>query len=362
VLVKRFCENQQVSDSDNHGAQDWTQIPWPKLYSRFPDFTILLNTLRYHPIPYSLYLHMQKIGIIGSGDIIQKAYLPVISRRPVELHLFARNSGLRKNLARQYGIKYVHSSLESLISSGVRGAFVHTSTSSHYEILTQLLSHGIHVYVDKPVTYEYTSSEQLFGLARMNKARLMVGFNRRYAPAYRRLKELENVNMVIMQKNRKVLPADIRTFVFDDFIHVVDTLLYLFPHPTHSLTVLGRRQNGLLYHVAVQFGFPDGFIAMGIMNRDSGTVEEKLEVFTPDGKWQVSNVTDTVLYQDKNETRMGNNDWESTLYKRGFEQIVDEFLSCMEDDGIPFQYQIPDPLATHKVCEEIVERLENEIL
>ena len=185
----------------------------------------------------------------------------------------------------------------------------------------------------------------------------MVGFNRRYAPAYRGLKELKNVNMVVMQKNRKALPAEVRTFIFDDFIHVIDTLLYLFPQARHSLTVSGRKRNGLLYQVAVQFASPDGLIAIGIMNRDSGTVEERIEVFTPDGKWQVNNVTDTVLYRDKSEKKMGANDWESTLYKRGFDQIVDEFLSCLKDDGLPLQHQIPDPLITHKVCEEIVERL-----
>ena len=194
---------------------------------------------------------MLKIGIIGSGDIAQKAYIPLISRRPVELHFFARNNALVEDLARQYGIKHLHSNLESLINSGIQGAFVHTSTSSHYDIITQLLSHRIHVYVDKPVTYELASSERLFALAKENHLQLMVGFNRRHAPAYRRLKELENVSMVVMQKNRKALPADIRTFIFDDFIHVVDTLLYWFPRSTFTLTVAGKTFDGLLHHVVV---------------------------------------------------------------------------------------------------------------
>jgi virulence factor len=303
---------------------------------------------------------MQKIAIIGSGDIAQKAYLPVISRRLIEIHFFARNTKIASEIGREYGIGNIHTTLDSLINTGIKGAFVHTSTASHYEILTQLLSHRIHVYVDKPVTYEYASSERLFALAKEKNVRLMVGFNRRYAPAYRRLKELENVNMVVMQKNRKALPADTRTFIFDDFIHVIDTLLYLFPHPAPALTVVGKKRDGLLHHVAVQLVSPDGVVAIGIMNRDSGTVEEKLEVFTPDGKWQVNNVTDTVLCRDKDETKMGSNDWESTLYKRGFDQIVDKFLTSLEDDSLPLQHQIPDPLLTHKVCEEIVERLSNQ--
>jgi virulence factor len=299
---------------------------------------------------------MLKIGIIGSGDIAQKAYLPLISRRPVELHFFARNNELVNDLARQYGIKHLHGNLESLIHSGIQGAFVHTSTSSHCDIITQLLSHRIHVYVDKPVTYELVSSERLFGLAKENHLQLMVGFNRRHAPAYRKLKELENVNMVVMQKNRKALPGDIRTFVFDDFIHVVDTLLYLFPHPTFTLKVAGKTSDGLLYHVAIELVSSDGFIAIGIMNRDTGTVEEKIEVFTPDGKWQVNNVTDTVLYRDRSEIKLGVNEWDSTLYRRGFDQIIDEFLFCL-GEGINMPCQIPDPFVTHRICEEIVQRL-----
>jgi virulence factor len=116
------------------------------------------------------------------------------------------------------------------------------------------------------------------------------------------------------------------------------------------------KRDGLLYHSVIQLIFPDGFVAIGIMNRDSGTVEERLEVYTPDGKWQVNDVTDTVIYRDKNETKVGNNDWENTLFKRGFHQIVDEFLSGLKGNSV-LPNQFPDPLVTHRICEEIVECL-----
>jgi virulence factor len=186
----------------------------------------------------------------------------------------------------------------------------------------------------------------------------MIGFNRRYAPAYQKLRELQDANMIIMQKNRKSLPADTRTFIFDDFIHVVDTLLYLFPHKIEKFTVHGRKVNGLLHHVMIQFISADGVTAIGIMNRDSGTVEEKLEVFTSIDKWVVNNVTDTIIHRDKNEMKLGSNDWESTLFKRGFEQIIDEFLSAIRSGSI--RNQDPDPLITHRICEEIVAQLRND--
>ena len=103
-----------------------------------------------------------------------------------------------------------------------------------------------------PSLMTYTSAEKLVALAEKKNLILMVGFNRRYAPAYQKLKELQDPNMIIMQKNRKSLPGDVRTFIFDDFIHVIDTLLFLFPYPIEKLMVTGKKKDNLLYHVVVQ--------------------------------------------------------------------------------------------------------------
>ena len=299
---------------------------------------------------------MLKIGIIGLGDIAQKAYLPVISKKKVEVHLYTRNETSIAHVGELYRFKNLHKSLESLINSGIKGAFVHVPTTSHYSIVEQLLSHNIHVYVDKPLTYDYTSSEKLVALAQKKDLILTVGFNRRYAPAYQKLKELQNPNMIIMQKNRKSLPGDVRTFIFDDFIHVIDTLLFLFPYPIEKLIVTGKKKDNILFHVVVQFVSADGATAIGIMNRDSGTLEEKLEVFTSGEKGVVYNVSDVVIQQDKNETKLGVNDWDTTLYKRGFEQIVEDFLQSL-DSGIAPKISKPHALLSHKICEEVVQKL-----
>ncbi len=298
---------------------------------------------------------MLKIGIIGLGDIAQKAYLPVIGEKKVEAHLFTRNEETLKRLGEQYRIENRHNSLESLMNSGITGAFVHAPTAAHENLVEQLLLRNIHVYVDKPITYDYSSSEKLVVLAEKKKLLLTVGFNRRYAPAYQKLKELQNPNMIIMQKNRKALPGDVRTFIFDDFIHVIDTLLYLFPYPIEKLVVTGKKKEARLYQVVVQFTSPDGDTAIGIMNRDSGTVEERLEVFTSGEKRVVYNFSDVVVYQDKNETRLRSNDWETTLHRRGFEQIVETFLQALALNSPSLEYR--GALLTHKICEQVVEKL-----
>jgi len=297
-----------------------------------------------------------KIGIIGLGDIAHKAYLPVISKRKVEVHLYTRNEATLSHVSELYRFKNIHQSLESLINSGIKGAFVHAPTTSHYAIVEKLLSHNIHVYVDKPLTYDYASSEKLVALAERKNLILTVGFNRRYAPAYQKLKELQDPNMIIMQKNRKSLPGDVRTFIFDDFIHVIDTLLFLFPYPIEKLIVTGKKKDNMLYHVVVQFVAADGATAIGIMNRDSGTVEEKLEVFTSGEKRVVYNISDVVIHQDKNETKLGADDWDPMLHKRGFERIIEDFLQSLES-GTASQISKSHTLLSHKICDEVVQKL-----
>ena len=110
-------------------------------------------------------------------------------------------------------------------------------------------------------------------------------------------------------------------------------LLYLSPHPIEQLIVNGKKKDNLLYHVVVQFIFAEGCTAIGIMNRDSGTNEEKVEVFTQKKSESYTTLRIPLYLKDKNEIKVGVNDWESTLNKRGFEGIVDEFLRVVESGG-----------------------------
>ena len=303
---------------------------------------------------------MLKIGIIGLGDIASKAYLPVMSTQEgLEIHLLSRNENRLQEIAGKYRIANMHQNLDSLIQSGIKGAFVHTATLAHFEVVKALLEQDIHVFVDKPVTLDYPSVKVLVDLAESKNLLLMVGFNRRYAPVYQKLKELPEPSMIIMQKNRQSLPCELRTFIFDDFIHVVDTLRYLFPYPIDQLLATGMNKNGMLYQVVIQFLSSNGATAIGIMNRDGGTTEEKLEIFCPGEKRVVVNVSELFVQKDGHVNRIGSSDWEPTLRKRGFEQMIGDFLQALQGGTSP-RVSARDALKTHEMCERIVEMLEME--
>lgn len=298
-----------------------------------------------------------KIGIIGLGGIARKAYLPIVLNKgdltPV---LCTRNSEILNTIAGKYRIADVTTSIDGLIDKNIQAAFVHTSTESHFEIVKKLLLNDINVYVDKPISYYYSEARELVDLAEKRGKHLFVGFNRRFCPAYAGLNNTGTPGIVLVQKNRTYLPEEIRSFIFDDFIHVVDTIRFLSPELDDKITVTSNLQDSKLIHVTVQFT-SNNFTAFGMMNRNNGTTEEVVEIMK-DGEKYVVNDMDSTRHFCKGEERINRfNVWDPVLYRRGFVDLINHFLEVIRGNANPL-ITSHDALLTHKYCEDIVARIE----
>ncbi|MFF9127449.1 Gfo/Idh/MocA family protein [Streptomyces sp. NPDC014889] len=292
-----------------------------------------------------------KVGCIGLGDIAQKAYLPVLGFQPgIDLHLQTRTPATLQRVADSLHLpaQRRHTDLDSLLAQGLDAAFVHAPTAVHPQIVTRLLEAGVPVYVDKPLAYELADSARLVGLAEERDVSLMVGFNRRHAPGYTQCADHPR-ELILMQKNRVGLPEEPRTMILDDFIHVVDTLRFLVPGQVDDVTVRARVRDGLLHHVVLQLA-GDGFTALGVMNRLSGSAEEILEVSGQDTKRQVVNLAETVDHKGQPTVRR-RGDWVPVARQRGIEQAVLFFLDAVRAGKV---LSARDALETHELCERVV--------
>jgi virulence factor len=292
-----------------------------------------------------------KVGCIGLGDIAQKAYLPVLAFQPgVELHLQTRTPATLDRVAEGLHVppERRHTTLDSLIAADLDAAFVHAPTLVHPEIVTRLLEAGVPTYVDKPLAYEIDDSARLVALAEERGVSLAVGFNRRHAPGYTQCADHPR-ELILMQKNRIGLPEEPRAMILDDFIHVVDTLRFLVPGEIDDVTVRARVQDGLLHHLVLQLG-GDGFTALGVMNRLSGSAEEILEVSGQDTKRQVINLAEVVDHKGQPTVRR-RGDWVPVTRQRGIEQAVLAFLHAVRTGRV---LSARDALETHELCERVV--------
>ncbi|MEU5542901.1 Gfo/Idh/MocA family oxidoreductase [Streptomyces sioyaensis] len=292
-----------------------------------------------------------KVGCIGLGDIAQKAYLPVLGTQPgLELHLYTRTPATLQRVGDTLRLPgaQLHTDLDALLATGLDAAFVHAATAAHPELVTRLLEAGVPTYVDKPLSYEFAVSQRLVALAEDRGVGLTVGFNRRFAPAYTQCREHAR-ELILMQKNRIGLPEDPRTLVLDDFIHVVDTLRYLVPGEVDHIDVRARIREGLMQHVVLQLS-GDGFTALGIMNRLSGSAEEVLEVSGQDTRRQVVNLSEVIDHKGQPTIRR-RGDWVPVARQRGIEQIV---LAFLDDVRAGRQPSARDALRTHELCERVI--------
>ncbi|EUJ19552.1 Gfo/Idh/MocA family protein [Listeria aquatica] len=297
-----------------------------------------------------------KVAIVGLGGIAQKAYLPVFAEmEEIEVHLYTRNPEKLEHLKNKYRFKEAHTSIASVIEAGVEAAFVHSSTQTHAEIVRPFIEAGIAVYVDKPISDQIEETRELTALAERLGVPLMTGFNRRFAPFYQELKQLDHANMIVMQKNRADSTGEARTFIYDDFIHVVDTVRFLLGGKVEAFQAYPVFRSGLLESLTVQCS-GNGKVATAIMNRNSGVSEEKVEVLTSDGKYTVSNLQELEIGTGITKRFERFPDWEKTLYKRGFIPIVEAFLGAVKNhQKLPIAEQ--DALLTHELCEEILNAL-----
>ncbi|MET9218495.1 MULTISPECIES: Gfo/Idh/MocA family oxidoreductase [unclassified Streptomyces] len=291
----------------------------------------------------------RKIGVIGLGDIAQKAYLPVLASQPdLELHLQTRTPATLDRIGDAYRLPHRHTSLDTLLDQGLDAAFVHAPTDLHVEIAGRLIEAGVPVYVDKPLARDLDGARQLVALAEERGVPLMAGFNRRYAPAYAQCLDHPR-DLILMQKNRVGLPEEARGMIFDDFIHVVDTLRFLAPGTVRDVHVSAKVRAGLVHHIVLHLS-GDGFTAIGSMNRMSGSTEESLDVSGDDTRRQVLNLAEVIDHKGQPTVRR-RGDWVPVARQRGIEQITLAFLDAVRAGK---HLDAQDALRTHELCERVV--------
>ncbi len=298
---------------------------------------------------------MIKIGVVGLGQIAQKAYLPVMAEKQdqAEWVLCTRNKSKGRALQEKYGFKEFVSSLDELIQTGIGGCFVHTPTSTHYSIVKQLLEAGISVMVDKPLSENLDEVQELLTLAKINDLILMVGFNRRYAPLITQVKEVPHKNMLIIQKNRVAVHQETKEAIYDLFIHIADLAVFLLDNKIISVESSMFVDRGILQRALLKLE-TDQATAVVSMNMFSGANTESVAVMTPGGTFKIENLSYLTQYKENQIIQQGFSDWTPTLEKRGFIQLIDSFISKQAVKPANRKNTQKNILLSHKLCEQML--------
>ncbi|HAT1644865.1 TPA: Gfo/Idh/MocA family oxidoreductase [Raoultella planticola] len=278
-----------------------------------------------------------RIGVVGLGGIAQKAWLPVLGAADGWTLQAAWSPGKEKALriCDTWRIPYADS-LEQLAGQ-CDAVFVHTSTASHFEVVSRLLNAGVHVCVDKPLADKLNEAESLVELAARRKLTLMVGFNRRFAPLYRELKtQMGSAASLRMDKHRSdSVGHDLRFTLLDDYLHVVDTALWLAGGSARlSGGSLQTTAQGEMLYAEHHFSTPQLEVTT-CMHRRAGSQREWVQAVTDGGLYAVCDMREWQEERGQGVIMRAVPGWQTTLEQRGFVGCARHFIECVQNQTVP---------------------------
>ena len=302
-----------------------------------------------------------RVGIVGLGDIAAKAWLPVLlAQDGVEPVLVTRDEERLAALRSRHRVAEGHRSVEQALERGLDAAFVHTATGAHAEVVGTLLRAGVPTCVDKPLDTSGDGAAALVELAEQGPTSLLVAFNRRWAPAYRDVAGWPDRDVVLLQKHRAGQPDEVRRVVFDDFVHVVDTLRFLLDGldgggaGDDAVSVTARGDATGLRRVALSLTRGQR-LAVGVMHRTAGRTEEVLDVVADGRTRRVVDLAEVTDGHGSASVTTRRDEWVPVGVQRGFAGLVDHFLAAVRDGRL---LDASDALVTHRLCERVVQEVE----
>ncbi|MGR4048723.1 Gfo/Idh/MocA family protein [Kosakonia cowanii] len=279
-----------------------------------------------------------RIGVVGLGGIAQKAWLPVLGAA-TEWTLAAAWSPTREKALRVCETWRIPCA-DSLASLAAQcdAVFVHTSTASHYAVVSELLNLGVHVCVDKPLAENLKDAERLVDLAARKKLTLMVGFNRRFSPLYRELKQqMAQAASLRMDKHRadSVGPHDLRFTLLDDYLHVVDTALWLAGGRAQIQSgTLQTTDDGAMLYAEHHFS-ADNLQVTTSMHRRAGSQREWVQAVTDGGLVDITDMREWREERGQGVIARPIPGWQSVLEQRGFAGCARHFITCVQNQTVP---------------------------
>jgi predicted dehydrogenase/threonine dehydrogenase-like Zn-dependent dehydrogenase len=132
------------------------------------------------------------IGFIGAGNYASSMLLPGLAELPHAhlAHVATTRSLSAVNAQRRFGFTTASTNAEAVLEDkSLDAIFIVTRHHTHADLVCRALETGKAVFVEKPLALTHEEADRIVEvIAKTGNDRLMVGFNRRFAPLLTRMK------------------------------------------------------------------------------------------------------------------------------------------------------------------------------
>jgi predicted dehydrogenase/threonine dehydrogenase-like Zn-dependent dehydrogenase len=136
-----------------------------------------------------------RVGVIGAGSYVPAMLLPHFKSEGVEFRAITTATGVSAHdVGKRFGFSHAVSGADEVLADrDINLVVIGTRHDSHAELARKALEQNKNVFVEKPLALDDHELDQVMHAGVNSTGRLMVGFNRRFAPLARRAKDFFDV-------------------------------------------------------------------------------------------------------------------------------------------------------------------------
>ncbi|MDZ4251832.1 MAG: bi-domain-containing oxidoreductase [Sulfuritalea sp.] len=244
------------------------------------------------------------IGVVGSGNYATAVLIPAFKAAGARLKVVASSAGVSGlHAGRKFGFEQTTTDTAGVLGDfAVNAVVITTRHDSHAGLVIDALKADKHVFVEKPLCLTLDELASIEAAAATSAGRVMVGFNRRFAPQVQRIKQLlagtGGPKAFVMTVNAGAIPAEHWTQdsevgggrIIGEACHFIDLLRFLAGAPIvewRRTDMAAATQDTL----SLQLSFADGSIGTVhyFANGPKSFPKERLEVFAGGRALQLDN-------------------------------------------------------------------------
>ncbi len=306
-----------------------------------------------------------RVGFIGAGSFAQKFLLPNAYKRAEMIGVATATGNDTRNVADKYGFAYASGDAAEIVGDeNINTVFVATRHNLHAPQVLASLKAGKNVFVEKPLCMTAEELEEIAEAYRNGNGRLMLGFNRRFAPLLQKIKKAlpKGVPVAINYRiNAGAIPADswIQDLnigggrIIGEVCHFIDLAMHLAGGAIQSASSnIMKTATGLNDTLATMLTFDGGSVAniSYFANGSSALPKEYLEVHCAGQSWILDDFKHLYSYgrSKKSESVRG--------LVKGHAKEVELFLDAVRN-GAPAPISFDEIYQVTKVTESLARQV-----
>lgn len=308
-------------------------------------------------------IHEIRAGLIGAGSFATNFLLKHLSGRVYLTGLATARPNSARHVAEKFNFGYCTGNAGEIIGDKeINTVFIATRHDSHARFVIEALEAGKHVFTEKPLCLNTDELQKIREVYTAGTGRLMVGFNRRFAPMVVQLKKQLNSSLpcsISYHINAGILPEghwahDPATGggrIIGEVCHFIDLCAFISDsHIKHVSAQIMKDAYGHDDTLTISLKMENGSIA-GITyfsNGNANASKEVLEVYQAGTIARIDDFTELSLITAKGKKHI------RSRQDKGHEQEMNRFLEALksgQESPIPFDSIYNTTLSTFKVLE-----------